>query len=324
MQLRQDPQVQPSEITFADFVRTKFVPEHVTAMRFAGRAHYQAILKHILTPGEVDSMFRVDTPRANGKLKAVPDWPYLSYQRLHDIRTEHVERLILAAMNRGYSTQTILHIRNVISAIFLHAHRAQFVLGDNPAKLVTLPKLTHKNTRQLSHTQAREVLGLMRYPEREIALMAMLTRMNIAEICGLQWKHVNLTGVFSSADSEPIPPLTIAVRRRWYRGDMDNVKDSRKRNISIHGLLLPMLLMMSGREMFTGPDDFTLVSKAGTPVNPNNIAERRLRSIGRTLQIPWLSWNVFRQGSMTTDSESETHLHFSRCDEGPCEASARY
>jgi integrase len=295
---------------FTDFVRTKFLPEHVTAMRLAGRAHYLAILKHILAPEEVDGMFQVDPEKSKARLKALPDWPYLSNVRLHDVGPDHVERLILAAMKRGYSTQTVLHIRNVISAIYLHARREHLFPGDNPAKMVLLPKLTHKNTRLLSQTQAKAVLGLMRYPEREIALITMLTRMNIAEICGLQWKYVNLTGVWSSADGEPIPPISIAVRRRWYRGEMDNVKDSRSRNLSIPGLLLPILLRISGRRMYSGPDDFVLVSRTGTPVNPNNIAERRLRSIGKALHIPWLSWNVFRHCSMASDAESETHLYF--------------
>ena len=308
--LRLDRQIQASEMTFADFVRIKFVPEHVTAMRLAGRAHYNSILKHILTPAEVDRVFHADPERSKRKLEVVPDWPYLSNLRLHEVEPMHVERLILAALQRGYSTQTALHIRNVVSAIFLHAHKANFWRGSNPAKMVTLPKLTHKNTRLLSDTQTKAVLGLMGYPEREIALVAMLTKMNIAEICGLQWKHVNLTGVWSSADGEQIPPITIAVRRRWYRGEMDNVKNTRRRDLPIPGQLLPTLLRISGRKIYAGPNDFVLVSKAGTPVNSNNIAERRLKSIGKALHIPWLSWNVFRQGCMTSEPELETRMHY--------------
>jgi len=308
--LRQDRLAQRSDMTLAEFVKSKFVPERVMAMRLAGRAHYQALLKHIVPPADVDRMFQVDSEKSSGKLKVLPDWPYLGNLRLDDVGPDQIERLIVAAVNRGYSTQTVLHIRNVVSAIFLHAHRVNLFSGSNPAKIVTLPKLTHRNTRLLSHAQAKEVLALMRYPEREIALMAMLTKMNIAEICGLQWKHLNLTGVWSSVDGEPIPPLTIAVRRRWYRGEMDNVKPGRKRNFPIPALLLPMLLRASGRRMYSGPNDFVLVSKAGTPVNPNNIAERRLRLIGVELQIPGLSWNVFRHAGMNSESEFETELHF--------------
>ena len=42
-------------------------------------------------------------------------------------------------------------------------------------------------------------------------------------------------------------------------------------------------------------DDFVLMSNAGTPINQMNVAARRLKSIGRELQMPWLSWQVFRR-----------------------------
>ena len=38
-----------------------------------------------------------------------------------------------------------------------------------------------------------------------------------------------------------------------------------------------------------------LVSEAGTPVNETNIASRRLKTVGQELDMPWLSWHVFRR-----------------------------
>src|ERR1700680_2852029 len=51
--------------------------------------------------------------------------------------------------------------------------------------------------------------------------------MNVAEICGLQWKRVNLTEAWSNTDGESIPPRTIAVRKQWYRGELGGLKKSR-------------------------------------------------------------------------------------------------
>ena len=51
-----------------------------------------------------------------------------------------------------------------------------------------------------------------------MVLFAILTSMNIAEICGLQWKRVNLAEHSTTVDGESLPPLTIAVRRQWFRG----------------------------------------------------------------------------------------------------------
>jgi integrase len=53
------------------------------------------------------------------------------------------------------------------------------------------------------------------------------------------------------------------------------------------------------RENFTGPDDFVLVSRAGTPIDEHNVAARKLKPIGRALGMPWLSWHVFRRTHTT-------------------------
>jgi hypothetical protein len=96
-------------------------------------------------------------------------------------------------------------------------------------------------------------------------------------------------------NGESIPPRTIAVRKQWYRGELNSVKIGRTRNVAIPDLILPYLAALSRRGKFADPEDFVLVSEAGTPVNETNIASRRLKSVGRDLEMPWLSWHVFRR-----------------------------
>ena len=156
--------------------------------------------------------------------------------------------------------------------------------------------MTRKQAHTLTLTQVKQVLGVMRYPEREMALISILTSMNVAEICGLQWKYVNLTDTWSNQDGEPIPPRTIAVRQEWYLGELGSVNGkSRHRNLPIPIALLPILSELKLRPNFTAPDDFVLVSRAGTPINETNIAARRLKPIGKALEMPWLTWQVFRR-----------------------------
>ena len=45
----------------------------------------------------------------------------------------------------------------------------------------------------------------MRYPEKDIALFALLTGMNVTEICGLKWQYVNLSNDRHIVDDEVIP-----------------------------------------------------------------------------------------------------------------------
>jgi integrase len=290
-----DTQPPEAAMTIGDFVENVFVPEHVATKGLAGRTHYQAILKHVLAPEEVNRVFRVDTEKSPAKLKAVPNWPYLGRVRLCDARPDDIQRLMSAALERGYSTQTVTHIRNVVLAVFSHARKKQWFLGDNPARLVALPGMTRKEGPALTLAQAKEVLGVMRHPEKEMTLIAIFTNMNMAEICGLQWKHVNLTESWFNAGDAPVPPRTIAVRKQWFLGELGSVRGGRNIDVPIPEPLLPILLGLSRRPKCTGPDDFVLVSRAGTPVNANCVAARRLKPIGKELKIPNLSWNVFRR-----------------------------
>jgi integrase len=292
----QPKQASPSSgMTIAEFVEKAFVPEHVSIKGLAGRTHYRAILKHVLTPEEVQRVFNLDTEKSRTRLKAIPEWPYISHLQLSHTQPEHIEQLMMAAQARGYSMQTVTHIRNVVSAIFSHARKANYFHGLNPASQVAVPGMCRKEAHMLSLPQLKAVLELMRYPEKEMTLLAIVTGMNVAEICGLQWKHVNLASTPVDGTDEWIPPHTIVVRKQWYRGELNSVKIGRTRNVFIPELIFPVLTALCHRPRFTKPEDFVLVSEAGTPVNETNIASRRLKSVGQELEMPWLSWHVFRR-----------------------------
>src|ERR1700739_2671191 len=70
-------ETQPASLTVLAFVESVFVPEHVSIKGLSGRTHYRAILKHVLTPEEVQRVFNLDLDHGRTRLKAIPDWPYL-------------------------------------------------------------------------------------------------------------------------------------------------------------------------------------------------------------------------------------------------------
>lgn len=288
------PSREPSE-NLASFVAKKFVPEYVASKRLAGRAHFQAILKHILTPTLVERTFGVRTDPANIKLGEIPGWPYLDDLNLNEVTAETIQHLISAAMRKGYSTQMAAHIRNVVCAIFAHAIKSGSVTGSNPAIAVVLPTMARKNAHTLTLSQLKQVMHWMRYPEREISLFVLLTNLNVCEICGLRWKYLNLSADRHLADGHRIPPRSIAVWNQSYRGEFGPVLEKRKRFISIPDVLFPTLNDLRRRERYTTPEDFVLASRSGTPISPDNITARRLKSIGKVLEMPWLSWNVFHR-----------------------------
>jgi integrase len=289
-----DELTQNSFMTIASFVESKFIPEHVALKGSSGRAHYKSILKHVLRPEEVNRMFRGGREGTRNMLKAVPGWPYLSHLRLCDARPDHVAQLISAALVHGYSIQTVMHIRNVVSAIFSHAKHERCLLGDNPASLVRPPVLPRKRSYPLTLDKAKEALSLMESPAKEMTLLSIFTGMNLTEILGLQWKHVNLTEVESNEFGKPIAPKTIAVRNQLYRGRLEYLKKNRLRSLPIPERLLQILLKLRERGRFIGPDDFVFVCRAGTPVNHNNLLSRRIKPIARQLGVPSVSCQAFR------------------------------
>jgi len=280
-------------MTLAEFVEHKFIPEHVALKETSGRTHYQSMLKHVLRPDEVDRLFSVHRDESKRKLNAVPNWPYLSDVRLCDAGPAHIEQLTSAALAQGYAHQTVTHIRNVVSAIFSHAKREQCLMGDNPVTLAQPLKIIRKENRGLTFVHTKQALSLMKHPEKDMMLMILFTGMNISEICGLQWKHMNLAETSVHIDGDTIPPRTIAVRSQWFRSEFKALNGNRVRNIAIPAPLLPGLLNIRVNSRFNSPDDFVFASRVGTPANQTNIKAKRLKPIARELGLSVLSWQAF-------------------------------
>jgi integrase len=228
---------------------------------------------------------------------------------LAEISAEKIQHVISTALSSGYSIQTATHIRNVIRAIFAHAIASGLYAGTNPATLVTLPAMARRKAHTLTLGQLQQVMQIMHHPERDIALFALLTEMNVTEICGLKWKYANFSNEGHYAGEEWMPPRTIAVRNQWYRGELAAVHAKRKRSFVAPDLLCTVLRELKLRHRFTGAEDFVLVSRSGTPLYAENVAARRLKIIGRACEIPWISWFVFHRTHMKLKSEFGRQLY---------------
>ncbi len=294
------------EMTLADFVESRFVPEYVADKRPSGRAHFYGILKHILSAERVDRAFQASGRSARQKPSA--DWPYMDSISLSEISPDRVEDLIAKLVQRGYSIQTATHIRNVLRSIFAHAIKAGCFAGTNPASLVTLPAMARKSVHSLSMNQLTQLMMHLQNPEREIALISLFTEMRVAEICGLQWKYVNLSAARTRINGDWLPPMTIAVRKQSYRSQVTPVMEHRKRNHRIPELLSYILGALRDRSKSTNPEDFLLASRNGTPVSQENLGARRLKKIGTALDMPWLSWDVFHRTHFALISTSGKDL----------------
>jgi integrase len=169
--------------------------------------------------------------------------------------------------------------------------------------------MSRKETPMLTFAQLKNVLQVMRYPEREFALFAMLTDLNVAEICGLQWKHFNLSNLPRMIDHEYVPAKVIAVRVQSYRGEVSEVVGKRRRFVRISDSLGSVLRGLRNRRQLSRPQGFVFASRNGTPIHPENIAARRLKSIGKSLDMPWLTWAVFQRSRSAMQAEVGGGFH---------------
>jgi integrase len=226
--------------------------------------------------------------------------PGIGEKRLRDVNNDDIQALVKMKIEKGYSVQTAVHIRNAVSAVFNHAKLKRAYTGDNPAEGVRLPEMSRKETHALTFEQGRDVLRKLPSPVQEMALLSMTTSMNVAEILGLRWKRVNLTAEVQVMGGEVLQPFTLAVRENYYRGKSGSVKaKSRRRNVPLSNSVVAALLELRGRSKFIGPDDWIFASRNGTPLDENNLMRRVIKPAAKALGISWLGWHCFRHTHAT-------------------------
>ncbi len=281
-------------VTVEQFWERKFQPERVTNMRPKTRQHYDVFWRNHVKP-------------AIGGLQ------------LCEVSSDEIQQMCSRILNsswmptlpkdpkkaalvkpRAYSVRTATAAKIVVQAMFKHAKRKGWFNGDNPADAVELPEMRRPERHALDFDGCRRVLAALKSPVREMAYTLIILSLNVAELLGLAWKRCNLTDAWGQADGEALPPWSVAIRQQWELGQYGPVKrDSRERIIQIPPALRPVFLALRKREHWTGPNDPVFASRTGKPLDAHNYANRDLKTAGKALDMPWLSWHVFRHTHAT-------------------------
>jgi integrase len=277
-----------SVVTVRQFVKLKFETEHVIILKPTARVHYQTFLAIVLD-GVPDKRIRDYRSKEH---ETVTRRGGIGDIRMRDVTKSDCQKLVSLAIQRDYSVSYATHIKNCISAIFTHAEREEWLEGRNPAKHVRLPENVPVPHEALTFSQLRDVAAALDPQTRAMVLCASLTSMNVAEVCGLKWKYLNLSDEYRVVDGEALAPWQIAVRWQWILGALGTVKKrSRRRLVIVPQMLAEALAALRGT---AGPEDFVF-SLNGKPVDQRNILRRRLKPIGKALGMPWLGWHSFRR-----------------------------
>jgi len=98
---------------------------------------------------------RVDRLKKGGKEHYRTIWgqhiqPTFGGIQMREIGPQAVQRLISSKIAAGYSSQTIYHVRNCLSAIFRHARNLRFIEGPLPTEGISMPEMVRKERNALT------------------------------------------------------------------------------------------------------------------------------------------------------------------------------
>lgn len=150
--------------------------------------------------------------------------PAFERERMRDISAFEIDRLLSRKYKGGYASQTLLHLRSVLSKMFKAAVKWRWLV-DNPVRDIEVlsPKRVNREQRALSVEEARLLFEHLKNPVRRIVMIGVTLGLRIGEILGLR-----ADGVDSDA---------LRVRRSWGRGHEGSTKNGKEREIPLHPVL---------------------------------------------------------------------------------------
>jgi len=261
----------------ADFVKVRFRPDVIETLKPSGKKHYEYLLsKHVL--------------------------PLLGSEKLRDITVERVQG-VLNLKGKTLSTQTVIHIRNCISAILRHAKAMQWYFGELPTTAVRLPAMQRKEVYALTWGQVCQLANVLPEPCATLVVFLAVTGLRIGEAMGLRWNRVNLTHEPVIVDMEVIPPMSLLVRENFVLGNYQTLKTGTSyRTVPIPEWFAPRLIAAI-RTQGSGSVDGMAAVFANTsgviPLDSHNLAARVLKPAAKALKMPWVSWHCLRRTNAT-------------------------
>lgn len=238
--------------------------------------------------------------------------PAIGDKKIREVKFDNVQDLIYEKLNKGYSSQTITHIRNVISTFWKKAKQAGWATGDAPTFGLEMPELEHQTRTALSGQQMEMLLDSLQFDLYALVLCYTVLGLRRGELAGLKWKRVNLTTETMLVDGEVLPPYTVLIRESyvwvWGKalrpeqkgGQYQALKTKNgKRNIPLTPLVVEVLKDIQLGTPYSLPDQPVFASRNGTPINMNNVLEDHLRPAVEALGLPKISWHDLRHTNST-------------------------
>lgn len=278
-----------SLMTVEEFYRQKFKPKYLMVACSPGRQeHFETLMdKHILPVIGKLTLREVNTEVVHNLLASMAASTWTRMIKL-DAETK------VKSEPRRYSTQTVTHVKNAISALFRFARSMEHFHGQLPTEDVHVGKrhgpIRRTKRRPLTRDQVRDLLERLDSPYREMVLMVSTMGLRIGELCGLRWRDIDFKCAVMEVTDGYDP-------KHGYKPTKTAESD---RIMPIPASLLPRLKLINDASKWKGPDDPVFVSKKGTPINRRNAQMRHIGKVGKEMGLTGVCFHSLRHslGSM--------------------------
>jgi integrase len=259
---RRKPQ---SAIPFRQFVTDVWKPAVLPTLKFSTQRNYPHLISRHL-----QSVFG--------------DRPLCEIQRIE------VQRFVTDKIVReGYSWQTAVHLRNLMSGILQRAVEWDY-LQVNPARGIKLPPMQRRRkTVVLTCEQLAILLRSLEEPVKTLAITVAMAGLRIGEALALRWHDVDFE------------KNLIRVREAVYCGHFSTPKTKS----SIRDVPLAPLHRQSLLDFRKGAPADALVfqTRTGTPLDVKNVLRRVIKPRCARLGLPPVTWHSFRHTHATLLSD---------------------
>lgn len=216
----------------------------------------------------------------------VPKWGafYLS-----DVRTVDVE---LWLHSLRYAPGTRSKIRNIMSAVFNHAIRHEW-MDRNPITKVRVSAIRLREPDVLSPAEIASLIAVLNIRERAMVMLAGSTGLRRSELVALTWADIDLE------------LMQVNVRRSCVRNHFGDTKtEASRKPVPLHPSVVKCLGLWRKESPYPGEIDFLFPStrlKGKKPLSPDTLLKKIIRPAVKRAGIEGkaIGWHSFRHSLAT-------------------------
>ncbi len=210
-------------------------------------------------------------------------------KRLQEIRTVDVEKW-LHSLN--YAPGTRSKIRNIMSALFNHAMRHEWI-DRNPITKVRTSSKRLRETDILTPAEFAALIPELELREKAMVMLAGSTGLRRSELVALTWSDIDLE------------LMQVNVRRSCVRNHFGDTKtEASRKPVPLHPSVAKTLAVWRAETPYPADDDFVFPSKrlhGKKPVSPDMVLKKIIRpALNRAgIEDKVIGWHSFRHSLAT-------------------------